>query len=73
MQGLAGLTQAIMQYKQSGKNKKQQTIRRGTVSGGLVYIDGRGYVYTVAVDINVTDGMPVWCEIAGTQAVIVGA
>lgn len=61
------IANAIHKQKKSGKQ-----IRRGTVSGGLVYINGRGYVYSVAVDINVVDDMSVWCELSGTRAVIVG-
>lgn len=62
------IANGIHKPKKSGKQ-----IRRGTVSGGLVYINGRGYVYSAAVDINVVDGMSVWCEMSGTRAVIVGA
>lgn len=54
------------------QKKSRKQICRGTVSGGLVYINGRGYVYSVAVDINVVDDMSVWCELSGTRAVIVG-
>lgn len=62
------IANGIHKQKKSGKQ-----IRRGTVSGGLVYINGRGYVYSAAVDINIVDGMSVWCEMSGTRAVIVGA
>lgn len=72
MDGMLALRGAIAEALHSRKKNKNQ-IRRGTVSGGLVYINGRGYVYSVAVDINVVDGMSVWCEMSGTRAVIVGA
>lgn len=72
MDGMLALRGAISEALRGRKKNKNQ-IRRGTVSGGLVYINGRGYVYSAAVDINIVDGMSVWCELSGTRAVIVGA
>jgi hypothetical protein len=72
MDGMLALRGAIAEALRGRKKNKNQ-IRRGTVAGGLVYINGRGYVYSAAVDINIVDGMSVWCEMSGTRAVIVGA
>lgn len=72
MDELQKLSQTVADAIQK-KKKSEKKIRRGIVSGGLVYINGHGYVYSVAVDINIVDGMSVWCEMSGTRAVIVGA
>lgn len=76
MYGLAGLREVLLQENFQSKTDKARAqkedtgILRARVSGDYAYVNGRGYRYTLAVDIN---GQYVWCELCGNQAVIVGA
>lgn len=73
MDGLLGLKKTMAAISRSRKiEKKESTIQRGKVSGDFVYVKGRGYPYEIAVDVNIKDGMYVWCEFYKNTAVIVG-
>ena len=50
----------------------QDTIKQGKVSGSIVQVAGRSYVYTVAVDIPIDDGDWVYVAIVNNRAVVVG-
>lgn len=80
MQGLEGLRQYLIQRNQRIQKQAQQQlskqgsgITRALISGNCVYVNNQAYPYTLAVDINVYDGMNVYCELCNGQAVIVGA
>lgn len=67
------------QKQNQGQNQNQADNKEGTgltrayIRGNCAYINNRAYSYTLAVDINVCDGMHVYCELCNGQAVIVGA
>lgn len=77
MRGMAGLAEVFTEMRMAERKtatKQDSTIKRGVVHGTCVSIGSASYPYTVAVDINIVDGMYVWCEIYGNStAVIVGA
>ena len=79
MYGLAGLREVLLQKNFQSKTDKARAqkedtgILRARVSGDYAYVNGRGYRYTLAVDINIHNGQYVWCELCGNQAVSVGA
>lgn len=54
-------------------NQNGTGIARAYIRGDCAYINNRAYPYTLAVDITVSDGMYVYCELCNGQAVIVGA
>lgn len=59
---------------QNQANSKEGTgLTRAYIRGNCAYINNRAYSYTLAVDINVSDGIYVYCELCNGQAVIVGA
>ena len=73
MNGILGLKKTIAAITRKQKaSKTESTIQRGKVSGDFVYTKGRSYPYEIAVDVNIKDGMYVWCEIYKNAAVIVG-
>ena len=47
-------------------------ILRGKVSGNSVQVAGRAYLYSVAVDIPVSDGDWLYVMITNNRAVVVG-
>lgn len=73
MNGLLGLKKTIAAITARRKTAKtESTIQRGRISGDFVYTKGKSYPYELAVDVNINDGMYVWCEIYKNTAVIVG-
>ena len=78
MTGMAGLEELFREMSRkkntASSTKRESTIKQGVVHGQHVTIGSKNYSYTAAVDINIVDGMYVWCEItSGGIAVIVGA
>lgn len=71
MNGLAGLAETAKKLLR-GNRQKSDEIQRGRVHGSVVVIGAQSYPYTVAVDINVSDGMYVWANVYCGTAVIVG-
>jgi hypothetical protein len=47
-------------------------VMRAKVSGNMVQVSGRSYSYTVAVDIQISDGEWVYVAIVNNRAVVVG-
>lgn len=71
MNGLPGLAETAKKLLQTNR-KSGDEIQRGQVHGDAVTIGSRSYPYTLAVDVNVSDGMYVWANIYCGTAVIVG-
>ena len=59
--------------KQNQSQSQNQTDNKNGTGIARAYINNRAYPYTLAVDITVSDGMYVYCELCNGQAVIVGA
>lgn len=74
MDGYIALSKTVNQIITAARVKSDGNIKRGKIlSDTTVVIDGKGYSYTMAVDINVVSGQYVWCELCNGQAIIVGA
>lgn len=76
MEGLEGLRKEIFEFEKAQRirmSTSKASIARGQIIGDVVYLHGKSYPYILAVDMNVSNGMYVWCEIYNGQAVIVGA
>lgn len=75
MKGMAGLEELFREMNQKKANSaKGGHIERGLIRGNFVVIGSKSYPYTSAVDINILEGMYVWCELTSNHlAVIVGA
>lgn len=71
MNGLMGLEETAKKLFQANR-KNGNGIQRGKVQGDSVVIGSRSYPYTLAVDVNISEGMYVWAEVYGGTAVIVG-
>lgn len=71
--GLVGLEETIKRIVQQSKETQDKRIRQGRIDGDMVIIGARSYPYTLAVDINIKNGMYVWAELYNGTAVIVGA
>ncbi len=71
MNGLNGLAETARKLFQAN-HKNGDEIQRGRVYGNTVTIGARSYPYTLAVDVNVCDGMYVWASVYAGTAVIVG-
>lgn len=74
MNGLNGLRNAILEHERQAANVKENNqLYRGLIKGEMVFINGRGYPYKLAVDINVIDGMYIYCNLYQSIAIIIGA
>lgn len=71
MNGLQGLEETARKLFQAN-HKSNDAIQRGQIHGNTVTIGARSYSYTLAVDVNVCDGMYVWANVYCGTAVIVG-
>lgn len=71
--GLLGLEETVKKIVRQSKSSQDNRIRQGRINGNMVIIGARSYPYTLAVDINIKNGMYVWAELYNGTAVIVGA
>lgn len=71
MNGLQGLEETARKLFQAN-HKNGDELQRGQIHGNTVTIGARSYPYTLAVDVNVCDGMYVWANVYCGTAVIVG-
>lgn len=71
--GLLGLEDTVKKIVRQSKGSQDNRIRQGRINGSMVIIGARSYPYTLAVDINIKNGMYVWAELYNGTAVIVGA
>lgn len=71
--GLIGLEETVKKIVRQSKGSQDNRIRQGRINGDAVIIGARSYPYTLAVDINIKNGMYVWAELYNGTAVIVGA
>lgn len=71
--GLLGLEETVKKIVRQSSSSQGNRIRQGRISGDTVIIGARSYPYTLAVDINIKNGMYVWAELYNGTAVIVGA
>ena len=73
MGGMEKLAEAIAKAVEKGKQGRP--AERGVITGGSVQIGTRLYPCKLAVDLNISDGDVVWCQLTDneTLAVIVGA
>lgn len=66
----ATMRQLVQKTSANGANAE---IKQGMVDGDSVVVASRSYPYTLAIDLNVKDGMYVWVNLYNGVAVIVGA
>lgn len=71
--GLLGLEETVKKIVRQSEGSQDNRIRQGRINGDMVIIGVRSYPYTLAVDINIKNGMYVWAELYNGTAVIVGA
>jgi len=71
--GLIGLQETFKQVVKKAQTAQDNRIKQGKINGDVVVIGSSSYPYTLAVDINVKDGMYVWAELYNGTAIIVGA
>lgn len=71
--GLIGLEETVKKIVRQSKDSQDNRIRHGLIDGDMVIIGARSYPYTLAVDINIKNGMYVWAELYNGTAVVVGA
>lgn len=76
MRGMAGLAEVFTEMHRAeikSKGKNESSLVQGVIRGSYVCIGSKSYPFTTAVDVNIIDGMYVWCEISNGLAVILGA
>ena len=68
------LADAIKTAIKNRQTAQESFVRRGTISGDQIEIDGIMYIYDPAVDIDIEDGDSVYAALteSGTKAVVIG-
>jgi len=72
--GVQSLANTIARIMKNNKGTTEPAIKRGMISGNRIIVDGADYNYSVAVDVDVSDGDYVYIIFndSHNRAVVIG-